>query len=73
MAEQYPFKWRHFEAEFILLSYRDVEEMRRERGLLVDHTTIYRLPSSGMPQNSKNAVDLTSKPATTPGKLMRRP
>ena len=46
-----PFKWRHFEAEIILLcvrwylryslSYRDLEEMMRERGLHVDHTTIY--------------------------------
>ena len=52
MTEQYPFKWRHFEAEIILLcvrwylryalSYRDLEEMMRERGLQVDHTTIYR-------------------------------
>jgi transposase-like protein len=46
-----PFKWRHFEAEIILLcmrwylryalSYRDLEEMMLERGLHVDHTTIY--------------------------------
>ncbi len=52
MTEQYPFKWRHFEAEIILLcvrwylryalSYRDLEEMMAERGLNVDHTTIYR-------------------------------
>jgi IS6 family transposase len=47
-----PFKWRHFEAEIILLcvrwylryplSYRHLEEMMQERGLCVDHTTIYR-------------------------------
>jgi IS6 family transposase len=47
-----PFKWRHFQAEIILLcvrwylryplSYRDLEEMMHERGLHVDHTTIYR-------------------------------
>ena len=47
-----PFKWRHFQAEMILLcvrwylryplSYRDLEEMMLERGLHVDHTTIYR-------------------------------
>ena len=46
------FKWRHFEAEIILcavrwylrytLSSRDVEELLRERGLAVDHTTIFR-------------------------------
>ena len=47
-----PFKWRHFESEIILLcirwylryslSYRDLEEMMRERGLHVEHTTICR-------------------------------
>jgi len=52
MSNQSPFKWRHFEAEIILLcvrwylryslSYRDLEEMMLERGLHVDHTTIYR-------------------------------
>jgi transposase, IS6 family len=49
---QNPFKWRHFQSDIILLcvrwylryslSYRDLEEMMRERGLDVDHTTIYR-------------------------------
>ena len=52
MDHQNPFKWRHSEADIILLcvhqyigyslSYRDLKEMMRERGLLVDHTTIYR-------------------------------
>ncbi len=52
MNNQNPFKWRHYEADIILLcvrwylryslSYRDLEEMMRERGLHVDHTTIYR-------------------------------
>src|SRR3954452_11928792 len=47
-----PFKYRHYQAEIILLclrwylryslSYRDLEEMMAERGLSVDHTTIYR-------------------------------
>ena len=68
MKNQSPFKWRHFEAEIILLcvrwylryslSYRDLEEMMAERGLRVDHTTIYRLPCSAMPRNSKSAVGL---------------
>jgi transposase, IS6 family len=49
---QNPFKWRHFQADVILLcvrwylryalSYRDLEELTRERGLHIDHTTIYR-------------------------------
>jgi transposase-like protein len=52
MAGQNPFKWRHFQSDIILLcirwylryslSYRDLEEMMLERGLSVDHTTIYR-------------------------------
>ena len=52
MTEDHPFKWRHFEGEIILqsvrwylrysLSYRDLEEMMLERGLTVDHSTIYR-------------------------------
>jgi IS6 family transposase len=49
---QTPFKWPHFEAEIILgcvrwylcytLSYRDLEQIMGERGISVDHTTIYR-------------------------------
>ena len=52
MTEQHSFKWRHFQPDIILLcvrwylryalSYRDLEEMMTERGLHVDHTTIYR-------------------------------
>ncbi len=58
-----PFKWRHFEAEIILLcvrwyvryslSYRDLEEMMRERGLHVDHTTIYRWVQHFAPELDK--------------------
>ncbi|OPE35364.1 DDE-type integrase/transposase/recombinase, partial [Pseudomonas aeruginosa] len=46
------FKWRHFQGDVILwavrwycrypISYRDLEEMLAERGISVDHTTIYR-------------------------------
>ena len=46
------FKWRHFQAEIILLnvrwycryalSYRDLQEMMQERGVEVDHSTINR-------------------------------
>ena len=52
MNPHQPFKWRHFQGEFILLcvrwylryplSYRDLEEIMREGGLSVAHTTIYR-------------------------------
>jgi IS6 family transposase len=47
-----PFKWRHYAPDVILLcvrwycryqlSYRDLEEMMRERGLSVHHVTIFR-------------------------------
>ena len=57
------FKWRHFQADIILLcvrwylryalSYRDLEEMRVERGLSVDHTTIYRWVQRYAPELEK--------------------
>ncbi|GHO63207.1 hypothetical protein KSC_020990 [Ktedonobacter sp. SOSP1-52] len=63
MTGQAPFKWRHFEAEIILLcvrwylryalSYRDLEEIMRERGLAVDHTTIYRWVQHYSPELEK--------------------
>ncbi|MBW8309704.1 MAG: IS6 family transposase, partial [Candidatus Paracaedibacteraceae bacterium] len=46
------FKWRHYQGAIILscvrwyckygISYRDLEEMMIERGVDVDHTTLYR-------------------------------
>ena len=46
------FKWRHFEMDIILwavhwycsygISYRELEEMMLEKGIKVDHSTIYR-------------------------------
>jgi transposase, IS6 family len=52
MSHPSPFTWHHFEAEIMLrcvrwylryaLSYRDLEEMLRERGVQVGHTTISR-------------------------------
>ncbi len=60
---QNPFKWRHFQADIILLcvrwylryslSYRDLEEMMLERGLMVDHTTIYRWAQHYAPELEK--------------------
>ena len=65
MVEQHPIKWRHFEAEIILLcvrwylryalSYRDLEEMMLERGLHVDHTTIYRWVQHYAPELEKRS------------------
>jgi transposase-like protein len=58
-----PFKWRHYEPTIILLcvrwycryslSYRDLEEMMRERGLSVDHTTVWRWVQRYAPEINK--------------------
>ena len=58
-----PFKWRHFQAEIILLcvrwylryplSYRDLEGMMLGRGLRIDHTTIYRWVQCYAPELEK--------------------
>ena len=63
MNRENPFKWRRFEKEIILvnvrwylryaLSYRDLEEMMVERGVKVDHTTIYRWVQSYSPEIEK--------------------
>src|SRR5579885_63832 len=57
------FKWRHFQGEIILqcvrwycrygISYRDLEEMMEERGVKVDHTTIYRWVQHYAPEMEK--------------------
>ena len=63
MPSDNPFKWRQFEPALILqcvrwylryaLSYRDLEDMMRERGLCVDHTTIYRWVQRYAPEIDK--------------------
>ena len=63
MNPNYPFKWRHFQSEIILLcvrwylryplSYRNLEEMMMERGLTVDHTTVYRWVQAYAPELDK--------------------
>src|SRR5699024_1354814 len=57
------FKWRHFQGDVILwavrwycrypISYRDLEEMLAERGISVDHTTIYRWVQGYAPEMEK--------------------
>lgn len=63
MNSKYAFKWRHYQPEVILLcvrwylryplSYRHVEEMMRERGLSVDHSTVYRWVQRYAPELEK--------------------
>jgi len=65
------FKWRHYQPEVILLcvrwylryalSYRDLEEMMAERGLSVDHTTIFRWVQHYAPE-----IDRRSRPHLKP-------
>jgi len=57
------FKYRQFEGEIIIqcvrwyckygISYRDLEEMMLERGIEVDHTTIYRWVQRYAPEIEK--------------------
>jgi transposase, IS6 family len=57
------FKWKHYEGEIILLnvrrylkyplSYRNLEEMKAERGVEVDHTTIMRWVHQYSPEIEK--------------------
>ncbi len=66
MIPKHPFKWRHFKGEIILLcvrwylryplSYRNLEEMMLERGLTVDHTTVYRWVQAYAPELDKRAI-----------------
>ena len=66
-----PFKWRHYNAEIILLcvrwylryalSYRDLEEMMTERGLSIVHTTIYRWVQDYAPELDKRSRPYLNK------------
>ena len=66
MSQPKLFRYRQFEPEIILLclrwylryalSYRDLEEMMVERGLFVDHTTIYRWVQHYAPLLEKGSV-----------------
>jgi transposase-like protein len=68
-----PFKWRHFEPTIILLcvrwycryslSYRDLEEIMRERGLSVDHTTVWG--SANLKAVFRTVSNLSDKPLTS--------
>jgi transposase-like protein len=70
------FKGRHFEATLILqavswylrypLSYRDIEELFRERGLEVDHSTLNRWPEPlGAGLCAVNREEITAVPQAT--------
>jgi len=58
-----PFKWRHYQSDIILLcvrwylsyplSYRQVTEMVKERGLDIHHTTVFRWVQEYSPEIDK--------------------
>ena len=60
------FQGRHFEGEIILgavrwycrygISYRELQEMLTERGIPVDHTTLYRWVQRYAPEIEKRAL-----------------
>ncbi|MHC5686093.1 hypothetical protein ACYTWS_23210 [Escherichia coli] len=60
-----PFKGRHFQRDIILwavrwyckygISYRELQEMLAERGVNVDHSTIYRWVQRYAPEMEKRA------------------
>ena len=81
------FKYRHFEPQIILLclrwylryslSYRDLEELMAERGLSVDHTTIYRWVQHYSPHAEEALLgqgdaEPSSSQRTTPGEWTKR-
>ena len=59
-------KWRHFEGKIILwavrwycrhgISYRDLKQMMGERGVNLDHSTIYRWIQRYAPEMEKRAA-----------------
>jgi transposase, IS6 family len=83
MTDQHPFKWRHFQSDIILLcvrwylryalSSRDLEEMMMERGLQVDHTTIYRWVQSYAPELEKRCRPHLKATNDSRAGLTRRP
>jgi transposase-like protein len=69
------FKWRHFEGEIVLwavrwycrygISYRDLEQMMGERGVSVDHSTIYRWVQKYAPEIEKRLRWQWRRPQST--------
>jgi transposase-like protein len=81
MAETNLFKWRQYQPEIIVLcvrwylryalSYRDLEELMAERGLGVDHTTIYRWVQRYAPELERRVKRSGSQGALLPPSPLR--
>ncbi len=71
-----PFKGRHFQRDIILwavrwyckygISYRELQEMLAERGVNVDHSTIYRWVQRYAPEMEKRLRWYWRNPEATP-------
>lgn len=69
------FKGRHFEGETVLwavrwycrygVSYRDLEQMMGERGVSVDHSTIYRWVQKSVPEIERRLPWQWRRPRST--------
>ena len=73
------FKWRQFAGEVILwavrwyckygISYRELEEMLGERGVEVDHTTLYRWAQRYAPELEKRTAWYRNRLSFVPRQL----
>src|SRR4051794_11307882 len=76
------FKGRHFEGEIVLwavrwycrygVSYRDLEQMMGERGVSVDHSTIYRWVQRYAPEIEKRLRWQWRRPRSTSWRIDER-
>ncbi len=77
-----PFKGRHFQRDIILwavrwyckygISYRELQEMLAERGVNVDHSTIYRWVQHCCKVSDEAAFCLIQRPYISKTLLTRR-
>ncbi len=75
-----PFKGRHFQRDIILwavrwyckygISYRELQEMLAERGVNVDHSTIYRWVQRYAPEMERHCCKVSDEAAFC---LIQRP
>src|SRR4051812_9673558 len=75
------FRGRHFEGEIVLwavrwycrygVSYRDLEQMMGERGVSVDHSTIYRWVQKYAPEIEKRLRWQWRRPCSTSWRITR--
>jgi transposase-like protein len=73
MTDANPFTWRQYQPEILLLcvrwylryalSYRDLEELMTERGLGVDHSTIFRWVQRSAPELERRVISVDKNAA----------